>query len=461
MKSRTGAFLSSCIRMAPALLLGFAAASAQAATGGDPLRLLLTLETGPYAFKTSAVARAAAGGFALAYQEIQGSQVGIFVRLFDPSGNPLGGTVQADDGRDGGAYSPAIAMSTGGAFVVAWLDNTTNSVYARRFSAAGTPEGGVLTVNASTKASVSYLSLATDPAGDFVVAWDDSLVQNNYYIYLGGCTVPGICLPVGYTRTLTDVYLRRYDGSGIPGAQVTIDSGETLVEAETVLGTGTLSQVDQPTVAMDPGGDYAIAWQAVNEIGIGVEPSGGEAGTATAIRLQRFNAQGTALEKPLKVDSEIRLPGATRLLDDVTHPVLAAATDSYALLWVHQESALYLRQFGSETTVSGTVTTVPSDPGCGLPSQADLTSNAVGDLVVIWGCPPFTSIIDAQRYSGGTTLGPVLNVFVSPNDNTVRPSNATVANDAAGNFVVTWTQDTLGTDGNFTGQLVGQLFAGP
>ncbi len=429
------------------------------AAPGDPLGPAFTLETGPYAFKRSMTARAGAGGFALAYEEILSGKSGIFVRLFDAAGNLLGDTVQVTDAGSSAPYAPAIAMAPGGGFVVAWHDN--NNVYARRFSAAGVPAGGALQVSATTSAQVGVPSVAMDPNGDFVVAWSDSLVQNSSYINIGICGPYGICLPIGFRRVRTGIYARHYDASDHPAAQAAIASGETVTEAEGLVGSGTLSEVLTPTVAMDADGDYAMAWLTVNEVGVGFEPSGGEAGAVTAVRLQRFNAQGTPLERPLKVDSQIRRVGATRLKDEVANPVLAASASAYELMWLYRDSALRLRQFASRSTSSGSVATVPQDSSC-IVVQPDLASNAAGEVVVSWDCDLFGTRIDAYRYAAdGSGLGPVINVFTSPDANALRTSQVTVANDAAGNFVLAWTQDALGTDGNYTGTLVGRLYTGP
>ncbi len=89
-------------------------------------------------------------------------------------------TYTANDQR-----TPSIAADTDGDFVVAWTsdgqDGSSYGVYAQRFDASGVPQGGEISVNTFTTNRQQNASVAMDSSGDFVVAWESLYQDGSVY----------------------------------------------------------------------------------------------------------------------------------------------------------------------------------------------------------------------------------------------------------------------------------------
>jgi hypothetical protein len=102
-------------------------------------------------------------------------------RLFDGSGNPVGGEFRVNTYTTGTQYGqpPKVRADRRGNFVVSWASEQdggsggfgTYGVFAQRFAANGTPRGAEFQVNTYTTNFQDMPQLDVDPAGNFVVAW--------------------------------------------------------------------------------------------------------------------------------------------------------------------------------------------------------------------------------------------------------------------------------------------------
>ena len=66
-----------------------------------------------------------------------GSVKGVFARIFDSSGNPLGGEILVDSDPKS-EWATSVAVNSTGNFFVAWK-NDADDVRARVYSASGSP----------------------------------------------------------------------------------------------------------------------------------------------------------------------------------------------------------------------------------------------------------------------------------------------------------------------------------
>src|SRR5262249_30617369 len=114
------------------------------------------------------VARADSGNFA---QTWKGGD-GIYVKLFNGSGQPLTAAKRVPGTTGPADSAPTIAMSANGAFVVAWThDNVTDrNVWAQRYNAAGAALGGVIGV-ATGPGDEGEAEAGMDAAGNFAVTY--------------------------------------------------------------------------------------------------------------------------------------------------------------------------------------------------------------------------------------------------------------------------------------------------
>ena len=130
-----------------------------------------------------AVAADDAGNFVIAWQSDaqDGSGSGVFARRFDSTGTPQAVEFQVNSFTEADQYDPAIGSDGTGGFVIAWTsageqDGSSSGVFARRFDAAGAPQGAELQVNTSTIGSQARPAIGFDDHGGFVAVWDNGHV---------------------------------------------------------------------------------------------------------------------------------------------------------------------------------------------------------------------------------------------------------------------------------------------
>ncbi len=124
---------------------------------GDEFQVGTTNSVG---FFPPSVARAAEGQFVVAW----GNASSAFVRRYDASGVPQGDELQVPESR----FPGAVAMDSDGDFVVVW---GTSIVLGQRYSAAGDPTGGQFTITTLRKVMGHQPDVAMDADGDFAVVW--------------------------------------------------------------------------------------------------------------------------------------------------------------------------------------------------------------------------------------------------------------------------------------------------
>ena len=127
---------------------------------------------------TSSIAMDDAGNFVVVWHsEFQdGSGHGVYGRLFDASGQGKGNEFRVNSTTTNHQLFPSVAMVLDGDFVVAWQseaqDGSGTGVFAQRFSAGGAPLGPEFIVNTFTSGPQEAPSVATDAAGNFLIAWE-------------------------------------------------------------------------------------------------------------------------------------------------------------------------------------------------------------------------------------------------------------------------------------------------
>ena len=125
--------------------------------------------------------------------------------------------------------SQSIAVDSEGNFVIAWSsytqDGSSDGIYAQRFSSTGDKPGSEFRVNSETDEDQWGPSVGMDADGDFVIAWasEDS---SDY-----------------------GIYAQRYTASG------DTQTGEFRLNSDE-------SDYSNPSVGMDPDGNYIIAWES-------------------------------------------------------------------------------------------------------------------------------------------------------------------------------------------------------
>jgi hypothetical protein len=251
-----------------------------------------------------------------------GSFATVYARRYGANGAPLGGEVRVNVQTAHSYYAPGLAVDADGDFVVAWddiageVEGTDSDVLARRFSAAGVARGGPFRVNPDPAEDQSKPSVAMDADGDFVVVWD----HNTYLVALdesvfgrrynaagvaqgGAFRVDGDPGAVDSSRSNgrvamngagefsvawvrsdagiegPDVYARRYSASGVARGP------------EFRVNTTTAGFQTDPVVAMNDAGDLVVAW------------SGTQVGAQSDVYARWYDGAGKAQGNEFRVNA--------------------------------------------------------------------------------------------------------------------------------------------------------------
>jgi len=174
----------------------------------------------------------------------------IFVRaqVFEPNGAALGQEITADTAAYDGRY-PEVAADSSGRFAVVWIqDRSSHPIMARLFDPNGTPAADAFQVNVQGITSLTRPSIAMNSGGYFVIAWD------------GDPNRAGD----------DDIHARLYDPNGLP-------AGEPFLVNTTRTGAQ-----QWPQVAINDANELVVVWE--HETG---DPNAG-----TDVFARRFDGQG-------------------------------------------------------------------------------------------------------------------------------------------------------------------------
>ncbi|MGK0390506.1 MAG: hypothetical protein ACI94Y_003259 [Maribacter sp.] len=148
--------------------------NAGAAQGGETLVNTTTASSQNY----PSVAMDTDGDFVVVWQSLgqDGSDYGIYGKRYDGTGAAQGGEIAINATTADNQLSPVVAMDDTGAFAVAWTSNTQDGsqegIYARRFDGTGTALAAEFVVNTTTVGAQNNPAIAMSSEGAFAVAWN-------------------------------------------------------------------------------------------------------------------------------------------------------------------------------------------------------------------------------------------------------------------------------------------------
>ncbi len=291
-----------------------------------------------------AVATAANGDYVVVWtSNLQdGSGYGIYAQRFTADGVPQGAEFRVNATTANDQLNPSVAMDGAGNFVVTWGSNLqddgiSSGVYARRYDAAGAPQGGEFRVNTTTAGYQGGPAIAMSPAGSFVITWN-SATQD----------------PDGSSG----IYGQRFDAAGAP------QGGEFRVN------TYTLNAQQLSWVSMDAAGNFVVTWG-----------SNGQDGSNYGVYGQRFDAGGAPRGSEFRVNTTTansQLYNDVAMLPDGRFVVVFQSVNGGGNL------DLFLQRYAADgSPVGGEVqVNTASDP-----SYFPIPSVAVdpgGNILVVW-----------------------------------------------------------------------------
>lgn len=272
------------------------------------------------------VARQDDGGFIVAwYGGNDGGQPapmwGIFAQRYDSAGAPAGTAFQVNTYTANLQRNPAIAITTGGAFVVVWQsdqDGGFDGIFAQRYSSAGVASGTELRVNTYTTGFQTNPAVAADDAGNFVVAW-----QSNEQ-----------------DASSNGVFAQRFAADG------------TRLGTEFQVNTHTQFDQSESDVAMDGTGRFVVTWESFAQDGAG-----------RGVFAQEFDASGAPAGTEFRVNT-------TTTGDQNLPAVSAIGAGAFVVTWDSGASGVFAQRFGKPT---------PSAPPSPTPTPTQVSSGCPGD----------------------------------------------------------------------------------
>jgi hypothetical protein len=366
----------------------------------------------PNAQNAQAIAADDAGNFVIAWQSNGQSGRGkwdVYAQRYSAAGTPQGGefrvNLNSTTYSGGGAQkNVSIAMDADGDFVVAWSGGGMGNnmdIIAQRFNAAGVKQGAEFRVNTYITNIQSVPAVAMDSNGAFVIAWD-SYAQDG---------------------SLRGIYAQRFEASGVrQGVEFRVN-------------TTTTNNQQWPSAAMDADGDFVITWD------------GNGPGDSIGVFAQRYNAAG------VKQGAEFRVNTFTTDMQALSSVAMDPG-GNFIVAWESNlqdgsSMGVFAQRFDSTGAASGAEFRV-NTYSTGFQGIPSLAVDAAGGFVITWmsqGQDGSDHGVFARRYdAAGLSLGDELQV------NTYTTSwqrDPVIAAGAAGNFVITWRSN--GQDGSGDG----------
>jgi len=252
------------------------------------------------------VASDAGGNFVVVWNSTgeDGDGDGVFAQRFDNSGTPVGSEFQVNSYTTGDQRYPVVAMDGGGDFVVVWIGHgptSTSGIFARRYNSSGVAQGTEFQVNTGT--APAYPAVAMDRGGDFVIAWEGQTAGGSAvdavarrYDPTGTALGPEFRVntftagdqqsvdvasdPSGNFLVAWESLAQDGDGTGVFGQR--FDRLGNFVGSEFPINTYTTGSQRLPRVATSRRGDFAVEWNSPNQDGSSYGVFGRRAAMAAA-----------------------------------------------------------------------------------------------------------------------------------------------------------------------------------
>lgn len=305
------------------------------------------------------VAMSADGGFVVTWQSENqdGSGSGIYARRYDSAGAPQGGEFRINTYTIGAQSDPSISMNDSGAFIVTWVssqDGSGTGIMGRRYDAAGMPIGGEFIVNGNASGNQSSPSAGIQSNGDFTVTWSSEF----------------------YDGSQQGIYARQFRADG------------TYYSSDFRVNTYTTGNQRAPSLAMNAGGSFVIAWA-----------SDGQDGSGEGIYAQRYDSSGQRL------GAEFRANSST--FENQWLPETAIdSKGNFVIFWWESDGGstydLALNEYSNDGTVQHYNRFVNDSPSDTQPFH-DIAMNGSGAFIVAW----MTDSEDGDSYSIAARLNGV------------------------------------------------------
>ncbi|MFC2119446.1 T9SS type A sorting domain-containing protein [Bacteroidota bacterium] len=329
--------------------------------------------------------------------------VGIYGQIYTNEGVTINHNFKIIDGTSTPIPSvrlPSVAMDPKGYFTVVWEDvrnDNQGDILAQRYTNDGLPVGTFFKVgNFALGSREGFPQIATDGIGNFIIVWHYAPEDLDYDIYAQLFTEEGI--PEGDAFRINDL---------------------------------TFSYQAVPSVAMNKGGEFVVAWQESPWT------------SGRNIYLRKFNFNGIPAGADIKVNDETGDYGQIR-------PKVAMSDDgSFAVVWYTWGTYkdIYIQFYSPDLSPIGGNIKVNDDDGNSTQAFPDITIDEVGNYFVVWEDyrNGGTSNIFGQLFNrNGSRLGNNFKVTTIDFKTQIRPKVVS----SSSSFYTTWISNVYGNAGS-------------
>lgn len=131
-------------------------------------------------------------GFVVTWESLgqDGSDDGVFFRLIDTNGMPVGDDFQVNTTTVGAQGDPDVATRSDGSFIIVWdssggQDGAGRGVFGRLFDSSGVPVSGEIAINQDTLGDQNDGVVAVQQDGSFIVVWESGVGDAAGYDIVG------------------------------------------------------------------------------------------------------------------------------------------------------------------------------------------------------------------------------------------------------------------------------------
>ena len=322
------------------------------------------------------------GSFVVVWQDERNGDWDVFAQKFDSSGVAIGTNFQIpQESEFSDQLYPDVSGFGDSSFIVVWVEDEEQNIYAQRFNPNLSPQGSRITVNENPIPTPDLKpALATFPDGGFVVAWQD-------------------------TRVGVNIYARIFDSAGTPwGASFKVNDGTSLLP-------------ESPSVTADTSGAFVVVWSDFR---------GGD----KDIYFKRYDASGSPIGTDIianNVSTEVQYK-----------PEVALGKDKeFMITWIdlrNGDEDIYARLFFWDGTAK--TGDIKVNTGVDLQIDPDIVADSSGKFIITWAdYRKDLPSVYVQRYdTDGNNLGP--NIAIS--DSVPEVEKTSISINESGNYLVCW-----------------------
>lgn len=323
------------------------------------------------------------GSFVVVWQDERNGDWDVFAQKLDSSGAVIGTNFQIpEESEFSDQLYPDVSRFGDSSFIVVWVEDEEQNIYAQRFNPNLYPQGSRITVNENPIPTPDLKpALATFPDGGFVVVWQD-------------------------TRVGVNIYARLFDSAGDPrGASFKVNDGTSILP-------------ESPSVAVDTSSAFIVVW---NDSRDGDKD----------IYFKRYDTSGN----PIGTD----IIANTDLGTEVQYqPQVALGKDKeFMITWIdlrNGDEDIYARLFFWDGTAKTGDKKVNS--GADLQIDPDIVADSSGKFIITWvDYRKDLPSIYVQRYdTDGNDLGPNIAIY----DSIPEVEKTSISINESGNYVICW-----------------------